>query len=297
VGLEAGIGVAAQEGYKIKYVLGDTTSTPSGALAAPQRLVDQDHVSAVIAPGVFTYGAAAYLASKNIPVIGASLDSSEWNQYPNMFDYYGYADYSLATTTTDLTLKLLGVTDFGAVGYGDIPSSTAVVKGAVAAAPTVGLKVGYSNANFPISSSNVGPEVIALKNAGVDGVTFVMGQQQAFAIQQGLNQNGVHPKAVLDWAGDGTDLSQYGPAAEQLAQGSYIALLYEPIEMHTAATEKFVKALAQARSTVEPDLAEYLEYIGVDLFVRPEIGRPQSNPDVVHPGPAQGHPIPSGRAI
>ena len=47
-GLKAGIGVAATEGYHIKYILADTQSTPAGALAGAQKLVDEDHVFAVI---------------------------------------------------------------------------------------------------------------------------------------------------------------------------------------------------------------------------------------------------------
>src|SRR5437899_2841798 len=47
LGVKAGIGLAAQQGYNIKYVVADTGTTPAGALAAAQKLVLQDHVYAV----------------------------------------------------------------------------------------------------------------------------------------------------------------------------------------------------------------------------------------------------------
>src|SRR5262245_34707263 len=48
-GVKAGVSLAAKDGYTIKYVVADTASSPTGALAAAQKLVDQDHVFAVLA--------------------------------------------------------------------------------------------------------------------------------------------------------------------------------------------------------------------------------------------------------
>ena len=47
---------AAKDGYKIKYVEADTGSSPTGALATAQKLVEQDHVFAVLAYSSATFG-------------------------------------------------------------------------------------------------------------------------------------------------------------------------------------------------------------------------------------------------
>src|SRR5207253_4780041 len=47
LGVKAGVGLANANGYKIKYVVADATSTPTGALQAAHKLVEQDHVTAV----------------------------------------------------------------------------------------------------------------------------------------------------------------------------------------------------------------------------------------------------------
>ena len=47
-GVKAGIGVAASEGYKINYVVADSQTSPTVALAGAQKLVEQDHVFAVL---------------------------------------------------------------------------------------------------------------------------------------------------------------------------------------------------------------------------------------------------------
>ncbi len=48
-GVKAGAVYAARMGYRIHYVVGDTATSPASTLSAAQKLVVQDHVSAVIA--------------------------------------------------------------------------------------------------------------------------------------------------------------------------------------------------------------------------------------------------------
>src|SRR5207245_7474288 len=60
-GVQAGTVLAHRDGYTIKYVLGDTATSPSGALTAAQKLVQQDHVLAVVAVGALTFAAAPFL--------------------------------------------------------------------------------------------------------------------------------------------------------------------------------------------------------------------------------------------
>jgi len=106
-GIKAGIGVAATEGYKVNYVIGDTTTSPSGALSAAQQMVEEDHVQVVIAISALTFSASDYLTAQGIPVVGAAIDSSEWLSPKsfNMFSVIGNQDFSKVTTTTGLFMK------------------------------------------------------------------------------------------------------------------------------------------------------------------------------------------------
>jgi branched-chain amino acid transport system substrate-binding protein len=70
LGIKAGIGLAAQEGYHSKTVEADSTTSPTGILTAAQRLVEEDHVFAVLLASVVGFGAAPYLAAHAIPVMG-----------------------------------------------------------------------------------------------------------------------------------------------------------------------------------------------------------------------------------
>lgn len=267
-GVQAGIGVAGTEGYHFKYVLADTGSSPQGALIAAQRLVQQDHVFAVLGESSFFFAAAPFLASHGVPVIGADVDANEWLTDRNMFSIDGAEDFTKIFTQYGLSFKKLGVTNLAAVGYA-IPSSTDAAKGAAVSAQMAGIKVGYLNTTLSVGSTNVGPIVLAMKNAGVDGLDPAIITNSAFAIIDGMRQQGAPLKAAILAEGYGGDLAAGGPDAAGEAQGLYFLSAYEPVEMHTAATEKLQSALqTYAGVTGDPTSAEYYAYLSVDAVVQ-----------------------------
>jgi branched-chain amino acid transport system substrate-binding protein len=267
-GIKAGIGLAAQEGYHIKYVVADSTTSPTGVLTAAQRLVEEDHVFAVLLTSVVGFGAAPYLASKGIPVVGCACDGTEWITNRNMFSVIGTQDYNKVQTTYGQFLKDHGVTSLGTVGYGIEPSSADTAKNAALSAEHEGIKVGYINTNFPLGSTNVAPIALAMKNSGVNGLTTGILTNSTFAIIDALKQQGVSLKAALPPTGYGGDLASGGPAAEQDAQGVYFLTGFEPVEMGTPATQRLQSALrTYAGVTGEPTFAEYIGYVTVDALV------------------------------
>jgi ABC-type branched-subunit amino acid transport system substrate-binding protein len=267
-GIKAGVALAAQEGYKISYVVADTTSSPTGALTAAKKLVEQDHVFAVLADSALAFAAANYLKSKNIPVVGVAEDGNEWITDRNMFSIFGTQDFTKVSDVYGKLFKLLSVSNVGSIGYGISPSSAEAAKNVAASAQAGGLKVGYLNANFPFGGTNAGPAVLAMKNAGVDGFNGSVETQTVFAIINGLRQQNINLKGALMATGYGGDLAQGGPGAEQVAQGVYFLTSYEPVELQTAATDKFQNALkTYAGVKGLPTFGEYNGYIAVDGFV------------------------------
>ncbi|MDA8048138.1 MAG: ABC transporter substrate-binding protein [Actinomycetota bacterium] len=268
-GVKAGVGLANASGYNIKYIVADAQSSPGGALSAAQKLVEQDHVFAVIAVSGLTFAAASYLTSHDIPVIGANTDGTEWITAPNMFSVFGTGDYHKVSTTAGAIFKLLGATNIASLGYSIVPSAKLSAEGSAASVEAAGLKVGYLNPNFPFGGTNVGPTVIAMKNAKVDGFTGSVEENTSFAIAEGMRQAGAPLKVALFSVGYGGDLYSAGPGAEQAAQNGYFSVSYEPVEMHTAATERLQKALATyAGITQDPTLNEYIGYASVNAFTK-----------------------------
>ncbi|HET9732328.1 MAG TPA: ABC transporter substrate-binding protein [Acidimicrobiales bacterium] len=268
-GVEAGVGVARSEGYHIKYVVADTGTSPAGALTAAHKLVEQDHVFAVLAASALTFAAAPYLASQGVPVVGAAEDGSEWISTKSMFSIFGYQDFTKVGSTIGKFLHQEGGTVVGTVGTGISPSSAEAAKAAAVSAQVAGLKVGYVNANLPYGTTNVGPMAIAMKSAGVDSLVPAIDQVTAFALIKALRTEGVNLKVALLPTGYGGDLVNGGPGAADAAQGVYFQTSWEPVEMHTAATIKLENALkTYAGWSGDPTFGEYLGYLSVDGFVQ-----------------------------
>jgi ABC-type branched-subunit amino acid transport system substrate-binding protein len=268
MGVQAGVGLANAEGYHLKYVVTDTGSTPSGALTAAQKLVDQDHVFAVIAVSGLTFGASAFLAAHHIPVIGSASDATEWITTPNMFSIIGTEDYTKVYSTFGQFFKQLGATNIASLGYSISPSSSESAKGIAQSVEAAGLKSGYLNANFPFGGTDVGPVALAMKSAGVDGFDGSIELNTFLALNTALRQEGVNLKVPMTATGYGGDLLQGGPGASVNAQGVYFLSSYEPIELHTAATERLANALkTYAGISGDPTSNEYWGYVAVDAFV------------------------------
>jgi ABC-type branched-subunit amino acid transport system substrate-binding protein len=267
-GVEAGVYQAGQQGYRFKYVVADTTSLPGGALTAAQKLVDEDHVFAVVASSGLTFAASNYLASRGIPVVGAAQDGPEWLSSTTMFSVFGRSDATKVGTTFGQFMKSQGVTNVGSVGYSIAPLSADAAKSEALSAEAAGLKAGYVDPSFAFGSTNVQPVALAMKAAGVDGITASVEPNTAFALVTALRQLGVKLKVALLPTGYGGDLTQGGKDAIQSAQGIYFYVPFEPVEMGTPATRRFQDALKAVGVPGDPTYAEYIGYTSVDMIVR-----------------------------
>jgi branched-chain amino acid transport system substrate-binding protein len=266
--VKAGTVLASRDGYTIKYVLADTESSPSGALTAARKLVEQDHVFAVVAQSALLFAAASYLTKANIPVIGAAEDGPEWVTATNMFGVYGVPHEEVVSTTFGQFMKNQGVTTIGTLGYSISPSSSESAKGTAKSAEIAGLKSGYVNASFPFGSTNVEPVALAMKSAHVDGFYASVDPNTGYSLITALRQAGVDLKAALLPTGYGGDLLQAGPGALASAQNVFFTLTYEPVEMHTTATQQLQNDLSAVGVTGDPTYAEYNGYLSVGLLVR-----------------------------
>lgn len=257
-------------GHRIEYVLADDASTPQGALAAVQKLVEQDQVFGVISVSAFFYGATNYLKGKNVPVVGGGFDGPEWGD-PMNTNFFSAVTSTTAKAPTATTigdfLKKRGVTRFGTVAY-KVPNSTTAAKSVAKSAEVAGIPTGYINTDFPFGSADVGAPVLALKDAGVDGAYFPTVTSTSFAILIGLKQNGITLKAAVLPTGYGAELLK-SASAVAAAQGAYFLVPMTPMELDTAATRQFQAALtAVSGSTGIPSYAEYQAYIATGAFIK-----------------------------
>jgi branched-chain amino acid transport system substrate-binding protein len=255
-------------GYKIKYVLADTTSTPTGALTAVQKLVQQDNVFAIVENSSDFFGAEPYALQQGIPVVGSAIDGPYWGdpKDTNIFASVGVTNENYENAAQGQFMKSQGVTKCASVGYASSPSSALAAAGFVKSCEAAGLKSAYLNTQFPFGSTNIGPIALAMKNAGVDGLFLPTVPSTSFALIVTLRLLGVKLKAALLPTGYGGDILASKPGV-QAAQGIDFETIGAPAEANTAATQQRASDLAKVGVTGPPTFAEQEAYLALTAFV------------------------------
>jgi branched-chain amino acid transport system substrate-binding protein len=266
-GVKAGLTVIEKQGLKFDISTADTTTNPQAAVAAAAKLVQQDKVDAVLMQSAIAFVGTTFLSKQGVPVVGFPEDGPEWLLLPNMFSDIGPLDGTKVTTTIGDLFKKAGATTIGTVGYGQSPQSVLSAKAVAVSAQQAGLKAPYVNTTFPFGGTNVQPVALAMKNAGVDGVTTGTDQNTALALVTALKQVGAPPKAFLLAAGYGSDTIEAGANAVKAAEGAYFTTSYQPVEMNTDATKQFSDALS-AVGVKQANFASYNGYVSVLLLAQ-----------------------------
>jgi branched-chain amino acid transport system substrate-binding protein len=252
-------------GAKLSMSVADTTSTPAGALAAAQKLVESDHAFAVIAISSFFFGAQSYLLKAGVPVMGLGYDGPEWNdpQNTNLFSY-DVIDYTKVYSTAGEYFKSQGVTKCATVGYSDSPSAAASAQANQKSCEAAGLQAPYIDL-VKFTTTDVGPIALAIKSSGADGLYLPIEPSTGFALAGALQAQGVHMKATLFPIGYGQSLLS-SSAAVKGAQGYSFTSMQTPTELNTPATQLQSKWLQSVGLSGPPDLNFSVGWLSTAVF-------------------------------
>ncbi|MFE9924551.1 ABC transporter substrate-binding protein [Streptomyces sp. NPDC005774] len=267
---EAAHGTCASRGFDV--VTADDQSTPQGALTAARRLVQQDHVYAVLPVSTYFFGAGQYAGAQagGTPFLGGAFDGGEqWfdPDYDNLFPAMSGTDYDRAATTLGSYWKKLGGSKVAVVAY-TTPSSAKAAEGAAVSAEHAGLARGYVNERVPFGSTDVGPLVLGIKKSGADVLYAPVIPETAFALATGLRRAGVEMKSILLATGYGADLLE-SPPTIRAAQGVGFMTSYTPVERDTEAARTWSAALkkyAKSESGM-PSFSQAAGWISADLLL------------------------------
>ena len=155
-----------------------------------------------------------------------------------------------AATTTGLILKKIGATKVGALAQSISTSADHAAKATVASAKAAGLKAGYLNTTLPATITDWTPYVLGVKDSGTDGVNPALTSQDSLAFLTAANQQGVHPKLLMDTGYDYDFLTS--PTTEPLMQGVYVLSPYTPSELNTPGTKAEAAALKKYGGFTNP---------------------------------------------
>ena len=171
------------------------------------------------------------------------------------------------TTASPKLMKKMGAKKVAALAYGVSASSTASAKNLEVRGADAGLEAVYTNTTVDFGSTDVGPQVLGIKNSGADAVYLPLVAGSNIAVVQGLAQNGVKMKSTVLATGYGQTaarparLATFGPEV-------IMATGYAPVELKTKATKQFQADLKKyAGYTGVPDYGIYTGYITCDMAI------------------------------
>jgi branched-chain amino acid transport system substrate-binding protein len=257
-------------GRKIQIeVIDDKSGAPN--LTAAKDLVENRDVYGVINNSSFGFLSYRYLQGAGVPLVGGGFDGTYYNEKgnENILSALGNsAPFSgLAYDNLTKLMKQAGASKLAGVAYGASASSVASAKTTVnIAGPAQGLDPVYLNTTVDFGSSDVGPLVLGIKNAGADAAYLPMVASSNIALVQGLEQNGVNMKFNALMTGYGQSLLD-SPAAKTLKPNTYFMQTYKPVEINDKATKQFQADRKKAGLTGVPDYGQYTGYITCDLAI------------------------------
>jgi branched-chain amino acid transport system substrate-binding protein len=260
-------------GRKIELEKVDDKS--SGAnLTGANDLIKNRGVYAIVNNSSFAFLSYRAIKESGTPLIGGGFDGTYYSEKGNEDIISAGGNGSpppagiIFTNGTDVAKKL-GATKIGSVGYGVSPSSSGVARDTQKyAAVSSGLKPVYLNTSVDFGSTDVGPIVLGLKNAGADAVYLPLDGNTNLAIAQGLQQNNVPMKAVLMASGYGQAMLD-SPITKTLNSADIVSQIYKPAELkNDPAVKKFRADLKKYGGiTGVPDYGAYTGYLSCDLAI------------------------------
>jgi branched-chain amino acid transport system substrate-binding protein len=208
------------DGRKITWVVGDTTSSPSGAETAAKELVQSQGVFEIAEVSALLFGAAPYLNSAGIPVMGDSLDGPEWYEQPNtnMFNVAGNDSPSEPGYTDGGFWKAIGAKKISFIAS-NTPSSTRGINPFIADMKADGLSV-CDNFVTPLGGVSFTTYALSFKTAGCDASECSCVLSSSLAVSTALEQQGLTDVKVVYAAGPSQQVFA-SAADETAANGAY----------------------------------------------------------------------------
>ncbi len=236
---------------------------------ALELTIAQDVFGVFLAPLVFS--GLADLGSAAMPTFTTPPASGDASGLDSVFVAGGTLCTTCPRKQTVQAAVVAGGTKVASLGLGASQASKDCANNNVTTfekwGPAVGVENVYLNDDLPFGFPNgVGPEVTAMKEAGVDYITTCIDVSSALLLEQELERQGMADVTVAlpQGYGDTEFISTNGP----LLEGDVLAVLFRPFEADTEGTmlETFLEWMEKGGYEVT-DNALYA-WIGADLAVQ-----------------------------
>jgi branched-chain amino acid transport system substrate-binding protein len=261
-------------GRKLEVVSADNATSPQQVSAAWKQLVEGENIFAGVGFDPLLFLAAPYLQQQGVPIVGYGLDGPEWAKQPytNMFNWgQGMVFPTFPSYTQNGEFfKAQGVTKFAILATGINPSAKASAKAIIESVKKAGIDVVYQNLDVASGDNDFTADVLAMKDAGANGVLGVFGTPEGVALATAIKQGGLEMKA----AQLGTSYSQKtldDASVRAALDGSFSGTTTVPYELKTKATKQaqaaFKKYAKSAYKGGIPDFSLSGGYLSGDLII------------------------------
>jgi ABC-type branched-subunit amino acid transport system substrate-binding protein len=243
----------------------DDQGSPTTDLSVAQKLVQQNHVFAVVGVGTPFFGGATFLAQQGTPTFGYAV-STDWAKRPTLFaDYGSVLCFPCGASGDGYLAQQLGAKSIAVVAYG-VPQSAAACQAAVTGMKAAGLNVSFSDLNL-VYGADPTPAVLQMKNDNVDLLFTCLDVNGNVAFARAISQNGLTMKQVWFNGYDRGTLAQYG----SIMNGVYLGLQHVPFESALSGLypglDTYIKEMEKYQPTFTYDEVALDGWMAADQFV------------------------------
>lgn len=265
-GLDARLGVenakGGVNGRQIVYDWQDDATDLETNLAAAESLVDQDHVFGIMESTSVATGSAAWLHTRQIPVVGTSIELA-WSQYKNMFSYSNFVTSGPSISSWGEYVKAHGGTKVALLYSGFNQTSRLFAQKFQTSMRAAGLPI-VAMLNQEPTSINYNDVARQIRDSGADAL--VGATDPTMFVTTAAT---AAPSLTVMLTSAGYD-QQVLTAAGQLLKGRFSVFLdYSPFELNLPADREFLAAMASYSPQLQPQASEVaLEgWVSGDLFL------------------------------
>jgi branched-chain amino acid transport system substrate-binding protein len=259
-------------GHRVNLITADDGGDPSTGLAAAKKLVEQDHVIALVdSNNVLSMPTIApYLERMHVPLIGGDLVAAPWFQSPSFFpsgvSLKVQVDVAIQAA---IQRKATKVGTLVCVEFALICSNVSDV--AAHDTPGLGGQVVYS-AKVSIAQPDFTSECLAAKSAGVTALFLGLDPASITRVAANCSNQGYHPQYLA------ISLAFTNSILTPSTVGMIAAAPVFPFTVDSPATQPFIAATKAATGSGPIGEYEALAWVGGRILERASKDLPAQNP-------------------
>ena len=235
--------------HPVQLFTADDSQNPGTALSAVTKMVEQDHVIALVDLSNVDSSFGSYVASAHVPVIGGNLDSDLFTTNPYFFTAGGTTDGIPEGIVA--AAKTAKVDKLGVLYCSGVPICAELPPALKELGAPAGVSVSYSGA-IPNAAPNYTAPCLAAQQSGANGLFIASGPPQTVAVAQSCTAQGYKPTYVA---------AESSLANSSLSNPAIDGAVGEITNLPASDTSNpQIKAMDQALNTFKPGLLTSAEF-------------------------------------